>query len=92
MKKCQKAFDRVKAVQDSQQVLAHYDSSLPLSMAANVSAYGVGAVISQQCHDGRECPVAFATRTLTPSECHYSAGERGFSLDIWDQEVPHISI
>ena len=75
-KKCQEAFDSVKAVLGSQQVLAHYDPSLPLSMAADASAYGVGAVISQQCQDGSERPVAFASRTLTPSECNYSQLEK----------------
>ena len=60
----------------SQQVLAHYDPSLPLSMATDASAYGVGAVISQQCQDGSERPVAFASRTLTPSECNYSQLEK----------------
>ena len=40
------------------------------------SAYGIGAVISQQCQDGRECSVAFASRTLTPGECNYSQLEK----------------
>ena len=79
-KKYQEAFDSVKAVLGSQQVLAHYDPSLPLSMAADASAYRVGAVISQQCKDGKEWPVAFASRTLTQSECNYSHLEEALAL------------
>ena len=75
-KKSQEAFYSVKTVLGSQQVLAHYDLSLPLSMAADASAYGVGAVISQQCQDSSERPVAFASRTLTPSDCNYSQLEK----------------
>ena len=77
-KKGQEAFDSVKAVLGSQQVLVlvHYDPSLPLSMAPDASAYGVGAVISQQCQDGSERPVAFTSRTLTPSECNSTRLEK----------------
>lgn len=60
----------------SRQVLAHYDPSLPLSMLADALAYGVGVAISQQCHDGKDRPMAFASRTLSPSECKYSQLEK----------------
>ena len=60
----------------SPQVLSHYDSSLPLTLAADASVYGVGAVISQHYPDGTECPIAYASRTLTPSERNYSQLEK----------------
>jgi len=53
-------------------VLAHYDPSKPLILACDTSPYGVGAVLSHQCEDGSERPVAYASRSLSPAEKKYS--------------------
>ena len=57
-------------------VLAHYDPSLPIKLAGDASAYGVGAVISHVFPNGKERPVAFASRTLSTSERNYSQIEK----------------
>ena len=46
----------------------HYYPTLPLRVAAKVSSYGLGAVLSHIMSDGLEHPVTFASRTLTDSE------------------------
>ncbi len=51
---CAEAFKRAKEGLISSQVLAHYDPKLPLKMAADASAYGVGAVVSHVFPDGSE--------------------------------------
>ena len=51
---CSKAFSRAKKELSSAQVLTHYDRSVPLNIAANASAYGVGAVLSHIFPDGSE--------------------------------------
>ena len=63
-KKCEEAFQAIKGMLSPNQVLAHYDPTLPLSLTADASAYSVGAVISQRCADGGERPIAFASQTL----------------------------
>ena len=65
---CMEAFKTAKKQLTSGQLLTHYDPSLPIHMAADASAYRVGAVISHTLPGGSERPIAFASRTLTPSE------------------------
>ena len=50
----------------------HYNSELPLSLACDASSYGIGAVISHTFPDGAERPIAFASRSLSPTERNYS--------------------
>uniref|UniRef100_A0AAV2KXD0 ribonuclease H n=1 Tax=Knipowitschia caucasica TaxID=637954 RepID=A0AAV2KXD0_KNICA len=72
----QSAFDKCKEMLTGDKVLVHYDPSLPLSLACDASAYGIGAVIQQTTHDGQERPVAYASRTLSPAEKNYSQIEK----------------
>ena len=75
-KSCQQAFVTAKKKLVSPNVLVHYDPSRPIRLAADASAYGVGAVISHVMDDGSEHPIAFASRTLIPSERNYSQIEK----------------
>lgn len=69
----------------SSSALVHYNPSLPLKLAADTSAYGVGAVVSHVMPNGEE---HFASRTLQPSECNYVQLERGLGPNVRDKEVP----
>ena len=71
-KECDMAFQKAKQQLLSSNVLVHYDSTLPIVLAGDASAYGVGAVISHIMPDGKERPIAFPSRTLSSSERNYS--------------------
>ena len=78
---CEDSFKAAKQALSLASVLAHYDPTLPLQLAGDASCYGIGAVLSHCYPGGTERPIAFALRTLLPSERNYAQIEReAFSL------------
>lgn len=75
-KNCNNAFMKIKNVLASAKVLMHYTPELPLTLAVDASAYGVGAVISHQINENEERPIAYASQTLNSAQCKYSQIER----------------
>lgn len=73
---CVQAFAQAKEKLASAPILTHYDPNLPINLAADASAYGVGAVISHVFEDGTERPIVFASRSLTDSERNYAQIEK----------------
>lgn len=69
---CQAAFEKAKAQVASSTVLTHFDPQLPILLACDAGAYGLGAVISHQMTDGSERLIAYASRTLSKTEVNYS--------------------
>ena len=75
-KECDQCFKVAKQKLVSPNLLVHYDPSLPIKLAADASAYGVGAVISHIMPDQSERPIAYASHTLTSSERNYAQIEK----------------
>ena len=73
---CELAFKETKESLTSADVLVHFDSKLPISLAGDASAYGIGSVISHKFPDGTEKPIAFASKSLSAAEKNYSQLER----------------
>ena len=72
---CQQAFNKAKLSVSQAPVLVHYDVSKPIKLYCDASPYGVGACMMHVI-DGKEHPVAYASRTLTPAEKNYAQLER----------------
>ena len=75
IKECFQAFQQAKEALSSSSVLFHYAPTLP-ALAGDASAYSIAAVISYILPDGSEKPIAFASRSLTSSECNYAQLEK----------------
>ena len=73
---CKSAFTAAKEKLSQAPILAHFDPAVPLRLAGDASAYGIGAVLSHLYHDGTERPIAYASRTLTSSERNYTQLEK----------------
>ena len=69
---CNKPFDEAKQKIMEAPVSAHYDSSHPLKLAADASAYEIGAIISHCYEDGSEYVIAFTSSTLMVPEKNYA--------------------
>lgn len=66
------AFKQVKRLLVGTDVLVHFDLSQQSVVTCDASSYGLGAVLAQRTPDGSERVVAYASRSLTSHELHYS--------------------
>ena len=70
--KQQQAFDKSKELLTSSQLLIHFNPALPILLSCDASNYRIEVVLAHRMPDGSECPVAYASRSLTKSEKNYS--------------------
>ena len=70
------AFQQAKDALQANSLLVHFDESKPLILTCDASAYGIGAVLSHTMEDGRDRPIAYASRTLTVAEKKYAQLEK----------------
>nr|KAG5700076.1 hypothetical protein BaRGS_029826 [Batillaria attramentaria] len=68
----QAAFEQLKQVLSSDQVLVHFDPEKPVGLACDASNVGIGAVLFHRYPDGSERPIANVSKTLTAAERNYS--------------------
>ena len=74
-KDCQHSFDLAKEKLASTKELTHFNPNPPTHLAGDASAYGIGAVILHETPDSSERPIAFASCSLSGSECNYAQVE-----------------
>ena len=79
---CQAAFQKLKDMLTSAPILAFADYSAPFILHTDASTCGIGAALYQQV-DGRERPIAYASRGLSKSEANYPAHKLEFLALKW---------
>ncbi|CAM1305641.1 Uncharacterised protein r2_g1550 [Pycnogonum litorale] len=70
------AFEKIKESLISAPCLRHYDPSLQIVLSTDASPIGVSAILSHRDSQGREFPVAYASRSLSEAETRYAQIDR----------------
>ncbi len=84
------AFDEVKAAISQDCIMAYYDPKKKTRLTVDASPYGLGAILSNVDEDGTVGNVAYASRSLSPTEQRYSQTEREALAVVWGCERFHM--
>jgi hypothetical protein len=67
-----KSFQKLKDMLSSDNLLVHYDPTLPLGLSCDASSIGIGAVLFHRYPDGSERPIANVSKKLSKAQSNYS--------------------
>ena len=82
----QQAFKDLKSELASERVLAMYDTEKETVISADASSFGLGAVLLHRESSREMRPVAFASRSMTETECRYALIEKEALATTWALE------
>ena len=77
------AFAKVKAALTASPVLSLFDPNLETIVSADASSFGLGAVLKQRQQTGELKPVAYVSRSMTPTERRYAQIEKEALAFTW---------
>ena len=83
----QRAFHEIKKVLTASPVLALFDPNLPTVVSADTSSFGLGAVLLQIQPGGERKPLAYVSRSMTPTEGRYAQIEKEALAFTWACEL-----
>ncbi|UYV79893.1 hypothetical protein LAZ67_18000997, partial [Cordylochernes scorpioides] len=78
----EQSFQILKSAPTTDPVLGHFKEDAETLVHTDASGYGVGAVLTQLV-EGKEKPIAYASRTLNAAERNYSTTERECLAVVW---------
>ena len=79
----QRAFNQIKEALITSPVLALFNPNLETVVSADASSYGLGAVLLQKQQSGELKPVAYISRSMTPTEQRYAQIEKEALAFTW---------
>ena len=81
--KCQNAFEKLRDLMSSSEVLVYPDFTKPFVLETDGSGVGIGGVLLQEDDKKKLRPIAYASRTLRDAETRYMATELECLAIIW---------
>ncbi len=82
----EQAFEKLKTELTQPTILALYDPDAELTISADASAYGLGAVLLQKHSVTQWKPIAYASRSMNETEQRYSQIEKEALALVWSSE------
>lgn len=79
----QEAFDQVKDCVVQASALQAPDPGKEFILATDASDYAIGACLAQQDNEGKECPIAFLSKKLSPAQTRWATIEKEAYAIIW---------
>ncbi|CDW60937.1 hypothetical protein TTRE_0000934301 [Trichuris trichiura] len=70
------AFKKVKQLLSRERFLVGFNESLPITFTRDASQYSIGSVLAHDMGKRGEAPIAFFSRTMTPTERNYAQIDR----------------
>ena len=80
---CEESFKKLKELCSNTPGLAYPNYTEKFKLYTDASESGLGAVLTQVQNDGKERPIAYASRTLSKSEWNYDAHKLEFLALKW---------
>ena len=68
-------------------ILAYPNLSQPFVLYTDASQVGIGAVLSQLSSDGTEQVIAYASHSLSKSQCRYSTPQREMYAVVFSPDI-----
>ena len=79
----QQIFEDIKEMMTTAPILSYPNFNKPFILSTDASTSGLGAVLSQKDEEGKEHPIWFASRTLSPAEKNYNITEQEALAVVW---------
>jgi hypothetical protein len=86
---CEDTFNKLKRKLCSTPILAHPQYDKPFILYTDACTMGVGAILAQLDDDGKEHPIVYLSRSLSPAEQNYTITELECLAIVWSVKKLH---